>query len=95
MKQLKFRQHLADLIVAGSKTATWRLFDDKDLQVGDQLELLVSETQQPFATAIITAVTEKPLKQITAADFVGHEPFESREVMLQTYKTYYGDAVSW
>jgi hypothetical protein len=40
MKKLKFRHHLVKEIVTGSKTVTWRLFDDKDLQVGDELELI-------------------------------------------------------
>lgn len=41
MKTLKFRSHLADLILKGEKDVTWRLFDDKDLTIGDQLELLI------------------------------------------------------
>jgi len=35
MKTVKFRPDLAQLIMDGKKTTTWRLFDDKDLQAGD------------------------------------------------------------
>lgn len=38
MKQIKFANDLVSKILEGSKTATWRLFDDKALQIGDQLE---------------------------------------------------------
>lgn len=86
MKTLKFRQHLAEEILAGRKTATWRLFDDKNLKTGDKVELLYWETKEKFADAEIIRVLEKRLGEITEKDFDGHETFESREAMLETYK---------
>ena len=44
MKTLKFAPPLAKMILEGNKTATWRLFDDKDLQPGDKLNLQNGET---------------------------------------------------
>ena len=41
MKVLKFREYLVPLVLSGEKDSTWRLFDDKDLSVGDEIELQV------------------------------------------------------
>ncbi len=95
MKTLKFRHQLAEEILIGRKTVTWRLFDDKDLKVGDKIELLYWETKEKFADAEIIEVREKRLGNIEEKDFEGHEKFESREEMLETYRKYYGDVVDW
>lgn len=93
MKTLKFRQNLVDLVENGSKNSTWRLFDDKDLRVGDDIELLVWETKRPFAKAVITKVMEKPLGQLTQDDKSGHEMYETDEDMYKTYSGYYDTKV--
>jgi hypothetical protein len=93
MKTLKFRHHLAKEIIAGKKNVTWRLFDDKDLKVGENIELLYWETKEKFADAEIIEIYEKKLKEIEEKDFDGHERFNSEEEMLETYRKYYGDKV--
>lgn len=95
MKQLKFTDDLAKLILEGKKTATWRFFDDKNLSVGDRLELVNKETGTPFAEAEITSIKEKPLGDVAEADFDGHETYSNREEMLTTYRSYYGETVNW
>ena len=92
---MKFRRHLSEEIIKGRKTVTWRLFDDKDLKAGDALELIVWESGDKFADAEITEVREKKLGEIQEQDFEGHEKFESKEEMLETYRKYYGDKVDW
>lgn len=94
MKTLKFRPHLVSQVLDGSKNITWRLFDDKDLQVGDKLEFLNKETGEKFAEADITDVREKELGLIIDEDLVGHEKFSSPEEMIETYRKYYGDKVN-
>lgn len=94
MKTLKFHQHLAREILEGRKTATWRLFDDKDLTIGDGLDLIEWESGKKFAEAEITDSREKNFEEIEKADFEGHETFESKEAMLKEYKKYYGDRVT-
>lgn len=59
IKTLKFRRVLAQEILAGRNNATWRLFDDKDLKIGDKLELLIWETKEKFAQAEIINVGKK------------------------------------
>ncbi len=95
MKKLKFEHSLVEKVLNGSKTSTWRLFDDKDLRIGDKLELIEFGTDEMFANAEIVAVEEKSLGDITEPDFKGHETFPSRDEMLATYRGYYGDKVNW
>lgn len=94
MKTLKLFDHLAPLVLSGEKTATWRMFDDKDLQVGDDIRFIKTNTGEEFAVARITGVTEKKLNEITDADFVGHERYETPEQMLTAFRKAYGDRVT-
>ena len=89
MKTIKFRPELAQLIIDGKKTTTWRLFDDKDLQAGDAVELMNKATLQPFGRAVISEVIEKPIKALDDADWEGHELFPNNEAMYAKYREYY------
>ena len=93
MKTLKFQPHLCKQILTGEKTATWRLFDDKDLQEGDTIELVNFETKETFGTGVITQLRIKTLGTLEATDWEGHEKFDSEEAMYATYRSYYGDTV--
>lgn len=93
MKTLKFRDHLAKMILAGEKDLTWRLFDDKDLTKGDVVDLVNYETHEVFGQAELVEVREKSMSKIEEEDFDGHEKFASDEEMYATYREYYGDSV--
>jgi hypothetical protein len=93
MKSLKFKKVLSDLILAGKKSTTWRLFDDKDLQVGDVVKCVVSETNEAFAKAVLTDVRLTSFKDLQDEDWQGHEPFTSKSDMYKTYSGYYGCVV--
>ncbi|MFA5954283.1 MAG: ASCH domain-containing protein [Patescibacteria group bacterium] len=92
-KVLKFRAHLVPLILSGSKKVTWRLFDEKHLQVGDELVFQDSDTGKDFATAEVLGVREKTLGKISSFDYQGHEKFHDQEDMLRHYKAAYGERV--
>jgi len=77
------------MILDGIKTSSLRLFDDKNLTKGDELELINSDTGEAFARVDITEVIEKSLSVITPDDLVGHEPFKDYDDMYQTLKKYY------
>jgi hypothetical protein len=94
MKTLKFAEHLVPMVLSGEKTSTWRLFDDKDLQVGDKIILVNKTTGENFSEAEIVNVEEKALGNIVDEDFDGHEKFESTEAMFTSYRGYYGDRVT-
>lgn len=94
MKTLKFKDFKANWILSGEKSSTLRLFDDKDLQPGDTLDLVNSDTGAVFAQAVIMEVVDKPLGEITDIDLVGHEKWPSPEAMLATHQAYYGQQVN-
>ena len=87
MKTLKFRHALVREILEGRKTVTWRLFDEKDLKVGDKFTLIDWESREEFANAEIMGVQEKKLGEIEDADLEGHEKYESKEEMLRYYRS--------
>ena len=93
MKSLKFKHDFVNEILEGRKTTTWRLFDDKNLQVGDELELIDAENGNNFGKAKITDVTEKTIKKLTLDELKKHE-YESIEKMTESHKKYYGDKVN-
>jgi hypothetical protein len=77
MKLVKFRDYLVPLVLSGEKNSTWRLFDDKNLSVGDEIELREFGKDTSFATAQIGKVVEKPFGELTEVDKAGHEAFDS------------------
>jgi len=94
MKTLKFKASLVPLVLSGEKDSTWRLFDDKDLRVWDELALINRDTGERFAEATIVSVREKKLGELQDADWEGHERYESEEKMYEAYRGYYGDRVT-
>jgi ribonuclease HI len=100
MKQLKFNHNFAELILQGKKTATFRMYDDKDLSVDDRIELLDKvdpdrpATWKSIGTARIDAIVEKRLSAITEDDLRECEQYSSREEMLAVYRRYYGSQVT-
>lgn len=93
-KTIKFRDYLVPLVLSGEKDSTWRLFDDKDLKEGDEVDLINWNTLEKFSEAIIVSTKEKMLKDLVDSDFDGHERFESEEKMYEEYRKYYGDKVT-
>jgi len=93
MKTLKFTEALVPLVESGQKTTTFRLFDDKDLQVGDVVTVFVKETGYQFGIMTITEVITKPICDLIESDWSGHERYESEEAMYAEFKKYYGDGV--
>ena len=94
MKTLKFSPELVELVKNGSKTTTWRIFDDKDLQTGDFVTFIKRPELTPFAEAKITNVVTKPIKNLTDQDKEGHEDVGTQEAMYQTYSKYYNREVN-
>lgn len=81
-------------ILSGEKTSTWRLFDDKDLRIGDELVFVNKETGEEFGKAKITSMKVKTLGTLTEEDWEGHEKYASEDEMYQHYRMYYGDKVN-
>jgi len=100
MKSIKFNHDLAMMVRDGSKTATWRIYDDKNISVNDEIELIDKvDPQNPSSwTALgyarVDRIIEKRLGDITDVDYEGHETFETPEAMLEQYQAYYGPEVT-
>jgi ribonuclease HI len=100
MKTLKLEHSLAELVMKGEKTSTWRMYDDKDLQVDDDISLIDKvdpndrNTWRPIGIAHIDEVIQKRLGELDESDLQGHEQFSSPDEMLETYRKYYGSSVS-
>lgn len=100
MKTLKVDHELADQIQAGTKRSTWRVKDDKELSVNDDVRLIDKvdqarpETWRVFGVAHIERVIEKRLGDLTDDDMEGHNPYASQEEMLTIFRGYYGNDVS-
>lgn len=93
MKTLKFKSYLVDQILNGSKTITWRLFDDKDLKEGDVFEIIDASTGENKGKAVITEIEENKIKNITKEQFHGHG-YKNSDAMIANFKNYYGDKVN-
>ena len=93
MKTLKFREILSKLILNKKKNSTWRLFDDKNISIGDKISFIIWETGKEFAQAKITSVKEATLGKMDKKDLEGHERFLSKEEMYKTYSKYYNKKV--
>lgn len=91
-KIVKFTPELAELIKKGEKTTTIRLFDDKDLSVGDRIELATGDEKDVtvFGKAVITEIIKRTIETLQDEDFKGHEPVADP---LEHYRGYYGDKV--
>ncbi|MCK5107688.1 MAG: ASCH domain-containing protein [Nanoarchaeota archaeon] len=88
MKQLKFAEDLPQKILEGSKTCTWRINDNKNISVDDEL-LFTNNNKEPFAKAKVTSVLVTKFKNLSDKDWVGHEKFNSKDEMYKTYSGYY------
>ncbi len=100
MKALKLDHQLAELVRTGKKTATWRIYDDKDISVNDRIELIDKVdphnpgTWTSVGVAKVTLVVEKQLGAITAEDSDGHEAYQTPAKMLDDFRKYYGPQVT-
>lgn len=92
MKTLKFFPELSQMIKSGAKTTTWRLFDDKDLQVGDKIILATrdGDSVTNFGKAEIVKITMRTIETIQEEDYEGHEPSKNP---LEDYRKYYGNKI--
>ncbi len=94
MKTLKFRTELVPLILSGEKTATWRLFDDKNIEAGDTIEMLEFGSLKFICVAKVNEVIEKKFKDLTNIDKEGHETYESDKAMYGSFSSDYKTEVT-
>lgn len=100
MKQLKFDHALAKLIKDGKKTSTFRVNDDKDIRVGDSLQIIDKvKPDEPaswriIGEATVLEVVVKPIGELSEQDYKSHKAYENPSDMLAVFRGYYGSHVS-
>ena len=93
-KTLKFHPTLVPAILAGQKTATWRPFDDKNLQSGDVVDFLDGASKAKFATVKLLEVTEKMFSELADSDWDGHEKYPDTKAMYLNFTMSYNRPVT-
>jgi ribonuclease HI len=99
MKTLKLDHDTAQDIARGVITATWRIYDDKDVSVNDEISFMDKvDPQNPntwatFATANVDSIIEKRLGDIIEDDYGGTYGFASEDEMLMHFRQRYGPQV--
>lgn len=88
-KTIKFADDLSKLILEGKKTSTWRLFDDKNLKEGEEVDFINKQTMEKFGEATLVEVKETMLGKLTDEDFQGHQKYPSNEEMFTDLQKYY------
>lgn len=93
-KTIKFKEYLVSPILEGKKVSTWRLFDDKKLEVNNLIHLQNSDSGKDFALAVITSIDEKTFDQIKLEEYDGIENFKNKDEMINHFKKFYGEGVN-
>lgn len=100
MKQLKFEHQFAEAIKLGTKCATFRVNDDKDLRIGDTVQLVDKVDRDRPKTWIIpgelmiASVVSIALGDLTKDQMEQAESFDGPEEMLQTFRRFYGEHIT-
>lgn len=99
MKYVKVSHKIAKLILEGEKSSTWRINDEKNISVDDEISIIDKvepkdqSTWQIIGTGRVSSVIQKRLKDIKNHDLGPGEEFESHDEMLNTFRDYYGPDV--
>jgi len=93
MKRLKFTENQIQPILDRKIFRTWRLEDDKDLSLGDRIELVNTKNGSTFAWADVEEITPKYIKDLDNSDKEGHQKFQSDEEMYHLFETFYGHRI--
>lgn len=100
MKLLKVSHKIANLISTGRKNTTWRINDEKNISVDDDIGIVdkvnpkYPDSWQVIGTGKVAEVLQKRLADIKKGDLGAGEDFSSQPEMLRTFRKYYGRDVN-
>lgn len=100
MKTLKLDHKLAQQVLNGEKNTTFRMFDDKDISVNDEVEIIDKvvadkpETWRSIGVAQIEDVHQKRLGALGESDYEGHDKYSSQDELIKAFRSYYGNQVT-
>jgi ribonuclease HI len=101
MKTLKLDHLYAKQVIEGSKTSTWRIDDDKDIKVNDEINLIdkvnpkIPSSWHSIGIARVDVITEKRLGSISDSELAIDDSFKSKDSMLKYFKGRYGTQVTF
>lgn len=93
MKIVKFSPQLISSLLSGEKTSTWKLFDDKNLSIHDELELRNSENWDIIGYGKIEKLIEKKIFEVNSEDQKWHDEIKLPEEIVADLQEYYWDSV--
>ena len=100
MKSLKLDHQFAQQVLAGKRLSTWRINDDKDLHVNEEVKLIDKvNSLDPsswvcIGVARITSILEKQLGKVNEYDIAPGEQLRPIKDLLEEYRGYYGFQVN-
>jgi ribonuclease HI len=94
MKTLKFTADQIPQIIAGVQTTTWRIDDEKQLDVGDEIQFINSQSGASFGYGRIREITKKRIVDIDEHDKVGHKVYRNDAEILAEFRKFYGPEVT-
>ncbi len=87
---------MAELIRQGQKTVTWRVNDEKNLNVDDEVWIIDKvdkknpDSWQAIGTARINEILAKRLGEIEPGELGGEEEYATKQDMVAAFRQYYG-----
>ncbi len=87
---------MSQLILEGKKTVTWRVNDEKNISVDDDVWIIDKvdkknpDTWQVIGTARINEILAKRLGEVENDELGEGENYASKEEMVATFRKYYG-----
>ncbi len=94
MKNLYCEPLFVEKILKGETSCIFCLFDDKNLQVNDEIWLSNSVTREKFGTAFLTSVIANPISSLMKNDWMGYKGYGDLEQMYEVFMKYYGSRVT-
>ena len=100
MKYVKVSHKVAKLILEGEKSSTWRINDEKNISVDDDIGIIDKvdpkdqSSWQIVGTGRVNSVVQKRLSDLDNHDLGPGEEFDSRQEMIKRFRDYYGPDVN-
>lgn len=93
MKTLKFTPEQIPRIQNGALMNTWRLHDEKQLNVGDEVQFINNENGETFGYGTINEIVIKRIADINDTDQIGHEKYVNLDQILAVFRKFYGQSI--
>jgi ribonuclease HI len=100
MKILKLDHQFAQQVLSGERRSTWRMFDEKHLSVGDEIQIVDKVDPDDDGTWLIIGegkieqVTEKRLADVSENEYKTEEAYTSLDDILAEFRKFYGPLVT-